>query len=109
MHPDLKRLSDAADGLLFLSETDAPFHVIECSDASTAPEEWVSLLSGGASPVEIQEVDYFFRNQVRVHDASTTEKEARVYRTGSIQVDAFIIGRLADGTLGGLKTNLVET
>jgi hypothetical protein len=130
MHPDLERLSGAAAGLFFISETDAPLDAIECPDKQTPPEAWVRQLAGGApgTPVEIQEVDYFFRNQVREDEAGTsTDRErakrfhslmslihqvlpdAKVYRTGSVQVDAFVIGRLQDGTLGGLRTKLVET
>jgi hypothetical protein len=33
----------------------------------------------------------------------------KVYRVGSVQVDAYIIGKTADGKLGGLKTVLIET
>jgi hypothetical protein len=130
MHPDLQRLSDAASSLLYMSETDAPLEVIEQQTPSTSAEEWVRKLSAAnaGSPIETLEVDYFFRNQVRVDETSRAEERARaarfealvalihetlsaprVYRTGSVQVDAFIIGTLQDGSLGGLRTWLVET
>ena len=79
-------------------------------------------------PVETQTVDYFFRNMVKTYPGYSEEqqataqrflklqellrqklKDAQVYRIGSIQIDAFIIGRLQDGSYGGLRTKLIET
>jgi hypothetical protein len=35
--------------------------------------------------------------------------DIHVYRVGSIQIDAYIIGKLKSGKYAGLKTRLVET
>ena len=71
---------------------------------------------------------YFFRNQVKVpFDATGEQKETAerfrqllqvlseelsdiaVYRIGAIEIDAYILGRLKDGSYGGLKTKVIET
>ena len=78
--------------------------------------------------LEIQTLDYFFRNMVKIYPGVAEEqqgkaqdflklrellklklREVKVYRTGSIQIDAFIIGQLHDGSYGGLRTKLIET
>jgi hypothetical protein len=35
--------------------------------------------------------------------------DIQVYRIGEIQIDAFIVGKLKDGTYAGLRTILIET
>ncbi|RYZ20766.1 MAG: hypothetical protein EOO16_15565 [Chitinophagaceae bacterium] len=128
MHPLLQTLTDAAAGLYFLSETDAPFVPVQLAPGEGA-EDGVRRLAGkaGADPVEIQEAGHFLRNHTRALEGGP-EAEARAarfraliallqqslpglkaYRTGSVQVDAFLLGTLPDGTLGGLRTQMVET
>ncbi len=36
-------------------------------------------------------------------------KPLKVYRYGSVEIDAYILGLTADGTVAGIKTRLVET
>ncbi|RYY67137.1 MAG: sugar-non-specific nuclease inhibitor NuiA-like protein [Chitinophagaceae bacterium] len=128
MNPDLTSLAAAADGLFFISETDAPFGVFQVEPGEDT-ETALRRLSGKdeTAPVEIQEADYFFRNHTRSldpgpeADARATRFQAllqklqqtlvdlKVYRIGTIQVDAFLLGTLPDGTRGGLRTRLVET
>ncbi|RYY96674.1 MAG: sugar-non-specific nuclease inhibitor NuiA-like protein [Chitinophagaceae bacterium] len=130
MHPDLQHLHEAAQGLLYLSETDAPLEAFALESPDAPPEAALPPLAGAApgSPVERVELAHFFRNQVRtyegdgpeaVHRATrfkalqqqleSTLRDVAVYRVGSVKVDAFILGRLPDGSRGGLRTTLVET
>jgi hypothetical protein len=128
MHTTLQQLSGAAAGLLYLSETDAPLEPFGLTAAATNIEEALRISTGTDGPVEIQEVDYFFRNQVRADEAGSAEEQerarrfqtlvdlihkllpdAKVYRLGTIRISAYIIGTLSDGSKGGLKTILVET
>ncbi|RYZ19202.1 MAG: sugar-non-specific nuclease inhibitor NuiA-like protein [Chitinophagaceae bacterium] len=128
MNPALTTLAAAADGLFFISETDAPFEAFQV-DPGEDTETALRRLSGKdeAAPVEIQEADYFFRNHTRALDPGPeavaraarfqallqklqqTLAGLKVYRVGTIQVDAFLLGTLPDGTRGGLRTLLVET
>ncbi|GAA4337313.1 nuclease A inhibitor family protein [Flaviaesturariibacter amylovorans] len=130
MHPELLRLQEAAQGLLYLSETDAPLLAFELDGTGVAPEAALPALSDApaGTPPERVELTHFFRNQVRAEEGGGPELSHRagrfrslqqqlektlagvaVYRLGSVQVDAFILGRLPDGTVGGLRTKLVET
>ena len=124
----LQHIADAAAGLHFISETDMPFEAFLLETNATT-ESALRRLSAknGSDPVEIQEADYFFRNHTHALDPGP-EAEARaarfrhllhllqhtftdlkVYRVGTVQVDAFLLGTLPNGTRGGLRTRLVET
>jgi hypothetical protein len=126
MQPDLEKLAAASEGLTYMSETDAPFEVVELGKLAD-PVKTLSGLYPGAE-VETVTLDHFFRHAVKVEPGSSSvvrtnaERfqalaallkkslgDIRVYRVGTINIDALIIGRLADGSYGGLKTKLVET
>ena len=128
MNNDLDQIAKAAEGLLFISETDHPLEPIELQGNDIEKELERLTESNEGTSVETQTLEYFFRNMVRVYPSysglqiQTAErfkslqdllqrklKDVRVYRLGTIQIDAFIIGRLADGRYGGLRTKLVET
>jgi hypothetical protein len=129
MHPELEKIKAAADGLLFMSESDYPFELIELSNNSSIESQLLQLSGKDASTaIEKQTLEYFFRNSVTSYPTDDavqkqtiqrfqnlkniieqTLKDIEVYRIGSVQIDAFIIGQLSDGTYGGLKTKLIET
>jgi hypothetical protein len=126
----LQKLQAAAAGLVFISESDHPLEPVEVNIGSSELLTQLrkqSIKEAGA-PVEEQTVDYFFRNHVKVNDAGnavevqTAQKftqlvqalktefpDVKVYRVGTVQVHAYIIGKLAEGKYGGLKTVLIET
>lgn len=130
MEPGLQKIKDAASGLLYLSESDYPFEAVHIqADASSLGDH---LLAHSGKPkgtqVEPITLEHFLRNMVKVYPGATPGQQQtaqrfqylqqvlqeeltdiNVYRIGSIQVDAFIIGKLNDGTYGGLRTKLVET
>lgn len=129
MCPQLQVLEKASEGLYYLSETDAPFYIVEMSNNTDPQEAAVKLVGKDKNaPVEIVTLEYFFRNAVAVYPDATSEQQQKaqrfaalqtllhkhlndvnVYRIGSVQVEAYILGRLPDGTLAGLRTYLVET
>ncbi|WP_242928925.1 nuclease A inhibitor family protein [Pontibacter vulgaris] len=122
----------AADGLLMLSETDAPleyyFHE-KPEDGffdETVVVQWAGKPAG--KKVEVQEVDYFFRNMMNTYpdDVDKRKQDAerfrqlvvtlknllqdvKVYRIHEIGIDVFILGRTPDGNYAGYKTLVVET
>ena len=127
-----EKLKKAAEGLYFMSESDHPFETVGFKPEK--PEEPIesSLLEYLGLPegtvVEKQDLTYFLRNQTRDLPEHGTEEKARaqkfreleallkqeipdisVYRIGQVQIDAYLIGKLPDGSLGGLKTKQVET
>jgi hypothetical protein len=127
MHPDLKEIEEAAAGLLFISESDHPLETVELKGTGVE-EELRSIAGKPAMDFEKITLEHFFRNMTKVYPGESKEQAGRarrfsqlqhllknrlknvmVYRIGSIQVDAFIIGQLNDGKYGGLRTKLVET
>jgi hypothetical protein len=123
MNPATTNIGTAADGLLFISES-VPIELA----AADSPLPQLVLLAGTAAPVETQSLDYFFRNHTRADAAvpdgeqATTQRfralqailqrtltDIVVYRIGTVQVQAFIVGRLPDGRYAGLRTLLIET
>src|SRR5215218_9347349 len=122
MNKDLQQIQEASAGLLFISESDQPFEVVGFKSNEIESEIRKAVQKPAATPIEEQAVDYFFRNMVKTYPGYSREQEAtalrflklkellrqklndpRVYRIGSIQVDAFILGKLQDGTIGGLR------
>jgi len=126
-----KELKQAANGLLMRSETDEPFEFYfdEQHIGSELNEETVRKLAGMPAqyPMQVEEVDYFFRNQTRPAE-DTPEEHARAaqfrqlqaklqellpdvkaYRIGESRITAFLLGTTESGEITGLKTVLVET
>lgn len=130
MHPDINAIQQASQGLLMMSESDYPFQTFHWIDAPASIENKLLQETGhdANTLIETTTLDHFFRNMTSAGDradARQQETAARftllkntllqklsgivVYRIGTIQVDAFILGKLADGSYAGLRTRLVET
>lgn len=124
------QLQQASKGLLFLSETDAPFEVITWSaQGELTPAKLLQLTNHPPdAPVEIASVEEFFAiatAQEDWHDEEEREtvkrfqnlvnilkqnlSQLQVFRVGSIEIDAYIIGVTQNGEWAGLSTKLVET
>jgi hypothetical protein len=119
---DLKALREAAKGLTYPSETDAPFDVlVAAGDAKPAssPEELVARLGGASGKVEEVPVDKFFGELDATDDVQryralrrvleSTLSGLRVLRVGSVKLDVYVIGRTRSGVWAGLHTTSVET
>lgn len=124
-------LATAVEGLLYQSETDAPFQMFAWPDGtgSLTPER-VRACSGHRpdAPVSALSLAEFFADLTGdeewygeaervtarkyrslldvVHHYLT---DARVYKVGRVQVEIYIVGRTTDGDWAGVKTNAVET
>ena len=127
----LSELAAAVDGLLYPSETDAPFDVVRWPGDGT-PIEIGRLreLSGHASgsPAEVISLDRLFEDLVTPQpwhgeaEKATLARYAnlreaicrnlsdvRVFRIGEVRVDIYIIGVTAEGDWVGVRTMAVET
>jgi hypothetical protein len=129
MDNQTEKIRTAASSLFYISETDAPLETIEFSETSKdAIVEKIKKASVSGDHLEEQSLEYFFRNHVKEYPEHGAEEKAQiqkfkslmqtlkenlsdihVYRVGSIQIDAYIIGKLKSGKYAGLKTRLVET
>jgi hypothetical protein len=126
----LAELTQATDGLLFMSESDHPFAPVRWSGATELTPATLRRLTGHdeAAPVETRSVDDLFRlaaaepawksapaletarryqHLLRLLNDQLTD--LRVYRIGHISLDVYIIGRSAAGNWLGLSTHIVET
>jgi len=124
------QLQQASEGLLFGSETDAPFEVIHWpAQGELTPPKLLQLT--GHPPdasVEVVTVDEFFDTPTAEEDWHDQEEretakrfqnlvsvlkqnlsQLQVYRVGSIEIDAYIVGAIDGGGVAGLSTKLVET
>jgi hypothetical protein len=126
----IARLAKSTDGLLFSSEADYPLEPF----LWTNPQPFVANLlytlttlpeSTAVTEIPLKE---FFAPMVSLDPDASAEAQTRVarykklirllrrilsdltvYKLGTIEIPTFIVGRLADGTIAGLRTTVVET
>ncbi|WP_242917398.1 nuclease A inhibitor family protein [Pontibacter liquoris] len=128
----LEALQKQAEGLYYVSETDAPFEVVHYP-AGQEPEQiarQVAVAAGMPAAQELvtEELAHFFRNMTNAAAdlPAEAQQEARrfeelqafleqhlaqvkVYRAGARKITALILGKASTGEVVGLKTQLVET
>jgi hypothetical protein len=124
-------LTKASTGLLYPSETDAPFEVFTWKNGTAAlsPEVLLAFAKlDAASPVAVVTVDDFFSPLTAEKDWHGHEEKAlvqkfkelrqavctnlldpKVYRVGAIEIAIYLAGKTHDGAWVGLKTTSVET
>ncbi|MBD1815536.1 nuclease A inhibitor family protein [Microcoleus vaginatus DQ-U2] len=125
------QLKQASEGLLFLSETDAPFKIISWqTQGELTPAKLLQLTEHSPdAPVELGKVDDFFAIATQEEDWHDEEEretvkrfqnlvsvlkqnlsQLQVYRVGNTNIDAYIVGVTpGGGEWAGLSTKLVET
>ena len=124
----LKELRRLSEGLLYVSETDAPLEAVffpaSFGAAPTAGE--VAAWAGKEGTVETMELGTFFRpmthNTETTVDRETAARfqvlqayleqhldEVKVHRIGRRRMTALVLGRATNGEWVGVKTELVET
>jgi hypothetical protein len=121
------KLENAASGLLMMSESDYPFEYINTNEHQLNPELALKLAQKPeGTPVEQTTIEHLLRNMIdptsgsvnlatsqRFQQLMATLKQEftnlTVYRVGDVQVQVFILGLTADGTVAGMRTMLIET
>ena len=124
------QLKQASNGLLFLSESDAPFEVIHWPAQGELTQAKLLQLTNHPpdAPVKVVSVDEFFAIATQEEDWHDQEEreivqrfqnlvsvlkqnlsQLQVFRVGSINIDAYIVGVTDGGEWAGLSTKLVET
>ncbi len=124
-------LQTATTDLLWLSEIDAPFTVVEWQTptADLSAETLLQLINQPTTtPVKVLAVDRFFAGATEDEDWFGEEERAiaaryrelvallkqhlsnlTVYQVGEVNLDLYIIGQTPEGTLMGLATQASET
>jgi hypothetical protein len=126
----MTRIAKAADGLLFSSEADYPLEPFVWTDAAPFSPDALYKLTAlpQSTPVAKEDINDFFAPMLYLPPGATPVARQRVaryrtlvrslrrnlsdlavYKLGSVEMPAFIVGRLADGTVAGLRTTVVET
>ena len=117
MNTILSALTKAAAGLLFPSETDAPFAAFSWGKQLNTAET-IRVKGAVAKEDACRELslDDFLGDLLEEQEFRTLQKailanlaDVKVYRCGSIEVTYFIVGTTTDGQIAGLKTTGVET
>ena len=125
-----ERISAACEGLVFISETDAPVEPLRLHGAAEISPAAITEFLGrsGGERVEKIEVNEFF-DRLTLRRDWHGEAEARaarafaklqqileselddltVYRVGEVRVDILVLGRGLDGEIAGMRTRAVET
>jgi Nuclease A inhibitor-like protein len=121
--PVLDALRIASEGLLYPSETDAPFEPFSWGKAKGAlTPATVARLAGASAKtlVEEQPLDEFFKNLITGGENADRYRTlqrvigeqlvgARAFRIGQVEIDVYLVGQTKDGEWAGLKTKAVET
>ena len=124
------QLKQASEGLLFESESDAPFEVVKWKTQGKLTGAKLLQLTEHSpdDSVELMSVDEFFTMATQEEDWHDEEEreivqrfqhlvsvlkqnlsQLQVYRVGSTDIDAYIVGVTPSGHWMGLSTQLVET
>ncbi len=124
------KLKQASKGLLFLSESDTPFEVIHWPVQGKLTGAKLLQLTEHPpdAPVKVVSVDDFFAIATQEEDWHDEEEreivqrfqnlasvlkqnlsQLQVYRVGSTNIDAYIVGVAQSGDWAGLSAKLVET
>ncbi len=112
-----------------MSESDYPFEVFQWETLEPTAETVIQQTSHAPdTPVEVVSVDEFFQNATQEQDWHNDEEKetvgkfkalvetlktnlnnVQVYRLGTVEIDAYIIGKTPSGDLAGVSTKVVET
>ena len=125
-----KELEGASEGLLYLSEGEAPFEYVELAGATAAdlaPARFAELVGAPAGTrVEEQSLDHFLSAHLATDPADPVAREqqgsfgalrallqarlagVRVLRVGAVQIRCYVVG-VSDGGVAGLATTAIET
>jgi hypothetical protein len=124
MDETVKALGDATAGLLFPSETDAPFTPFSWPVVSTVDAETVEAVTWpkGAKKkraVTEQTVAAFFAELEDADDAAGFNRlkavvgkvmtNPKVFRVGGPEVEVYLVGLAANGEVADFRTVSVET
>ncbi len=119
------KLRDACEGLMYISETDAPITLFTAQKDVDIVQQ---LTNGKKEAVDELSSSAFFEKLTRAREWHGDRERARakkfldlqklieenltdvkVYRIGKIRIEIYIVGRDTDGRLIGVSTNAIET
>lgn len=110
----VENLSRAAAGMLFMSESDYAFEVIQWEGSQELTPDFIRSLTGEAEdcPVQEIEVEDFLtagRYQRLLLALQSQLSTLKAYKVGRINMPVYLVGRSSEGSWLGLATRVVET
>ncbi len=128
----IENLKKEVEGLLYTSESDAPFDVTPLQwegEHQPEKEDFIKLLSLHAdTPIQTQRLDTFFKPLLKSYDwfgeeeiatlerfqklksyVTTQLTHTQVYRVGEVEIQVYIVGETVDNQWVALKTEATET
>lgn len=126
----LALISRACEGLVYISETDAPVTPIDLGAADSIDGEAILQRAGLKAVTDVSEVDAkkFFAKLTTIKDWQSESQRTRakkflalqkvlekhlrslrVYRFGTVRIDILIVGLDDAGQILGVRTKAVET
>lgn len=126
----LALISRACEGLVYISETDAPVTPVDLGTADTINGEIILQRGGLEVGIEINEVevDRFFAKLTAIKEGQSNSQKARakkflalgkilekdlrslkVYRFGRVRIEIYVVGLDDAGHIVGVRTLAVET
>ena len=126
----MEELRGAARGLLWMSESDYPFDIVRWENMPQVAPEFLRHIAGqsATSPVELQDIDDFFRAAITEYEGQGEEArkmvagyrklaqalkanltERSVFRVGQTNIKVYVVGRAPSGNWLGITTRVVET
>jgi hypothetical protein len=125
-----EQIKTAADGLWYISETDAEIFPFTGSKADSVTKENLLNQIGKPpdTPVEERNFDQMFERFIKIQDWFRDEEKAtarkfaalknlleknltglKVFKVGRIELDIYFVGLDREGNLAGFRTKAVET
>jgi len=125
-----KQLRETAEGLYYISETDAEISPFVGARTDAVTKENLLLQTGNKPDAPVEERDFagFFTRLTKIQDWFGDEekqtaakftrlkelleknlKDLKVFKVGRIEIDIYIVGLDGEGNLTGIKTKAVET
>jgi hypothetical protein len=110
----LEQLKRATAGLLFMSESDYPFELIQWEGPTDLTSEFLCRVSGEPADCSVQELgvrDFLTAERYRrlVDVITDNLVEPKAYKVGRINMPVYVVGRSAGGNWLGVSTRVVQT
>ena len=110
----LEQLKRATAGLLFMSESDYPFELIQWEGLTDVTPEFLCRVSGEPADCPVQELevqDFLTAERYRrlVDVITDNLVEPKAYKVGRINMPVYVVGRSAGGKWLGVSTRVVQT
>ena len=110
----LQQLENVTTGLLFMSESDFPFELIQWTGMAEITPDFIRTVTGESKdcPVQEIEVDDFLSSglyQPLLLVLRSQLLEVRAYKVGRINMPVYLVGRSGEGSWLGVVTRVVQT